>query len=137
MIDHPLTEAHVRKLWERCRNEDMDGWLWLDEKHREALVGMVRDAYDSGREDALATLDPLTTLTPGTILRDVTIMGHGSVGDAFISTDADGPCVATARHWCSLGDLVEFTTDDLTTRYTYYTHHGGIWTAETLKEDDA
>lgn len=129
MIDHPLTEAHVKKLWERHRTEAIDGWLWLSENHRAVLAGMVRDAYDAGREDALTPLDPLADLTPGTVIRDVTIKGHETVCGGFILADARGHVVATTHGYYFLSWITAFTTDDRTIRYI---RHGDTWTAENL-----
>ena len=132
MTDHSLTEDRSRDLW-GMNPYVFCTWDGMTSGEREDTLFAMRAAYAAGRDDALKPLDPLTNLTPGTVIRDAVIKGHGAIGDAFISTDTDGPCVATALDWYPLDALTEFTTDDLTIRYT---RHGDTWITETLKDTD-
>lgn len=78
------------------------------------------------------SLDPLADLAPGTIIRDVILMKDSEVGDAIISSYADGLYISTADDWNLLDVITAFTTDDRTIRYT---RHGDTWTAEILEPE--
>lgn len=93
----------------------------------EAVEEVLAYAEDPTALRDAAPLDPLADLTPGTILRDVSIVGLKEHCDAFILADARGPYVATAHGFYFLELLTAFTTDDHTIRYT---RHGNTWTAK-------
>lgn len=105
---------------------DRSGELWTAEG---AYLGLLRHGTWYVRRTPAPALDPLADLTPGTTIRDVGIRWWVEVGDAFISIDADGPCVATASGLYSLHLLAAFTTENGRTRYT---REGDTWTAVTL-----